>query len=162
MTPREMTAVDPPEVAGVVAHPPLIYLTSILLGAGLHLVWPIRVLPDPAGLPVGGGLVLVGLALFALAIRQFLAAGTPIPTNQPTRAIVAKGPYRFTRNPIYLSMTLVHLGIALWVNDAWLLCTLAVTLLILSWGVIAREERYLARRFGDEYLRYKSSVRRWI
>ena len=153
---------DPPDVAGVVARPPLVYLTSILVGTGLHLVWPIRVFPDAAGLPVGGGLLLVGLALFTLATRQFLAADTPLPTNQPTRAIVAKGPYRFTRNPIYLSMTLVHLGIALWVNDAWLLGTLAVTLFIMSWGVIAREEHYLARRFGDEYLRYRSSVRRWI
>ena len=158
-----MTGVPaPPDVAGVVARPPLVYLTSILVGTGLHLVWPIRVFPDAVGLPVGGGLLFVGIALFMLAARQFLAVGTPLPTNQPTRAIVAKGPYRFTRNPIYLSMTLVHLGIALWINDAWLLCTLAVTLFVMSRGVIAREERYLARRFGDEYLRYKSSVRRWI
>ena len=77
-------------------------------------------------------------------------------------SIITNGPYRFSRNPIYLSFTLLQLGLGMWANSAWLVGMLIPTLVLMSYGVIAREERYMARKFGDEYLQYKRAVRRWF
>lgn len=147
---------------GVVTRPPLIYLCSILIGLALQFVWPLKVLPAALEATLGGSLMLVAIVLFMLSVRQFLATGTAIQTHRPTTAIIKIGPYRLSRNPIYLSFTLLHIGIGIWVNSAWLLGILIPTLLLISYGVIAREERYLAQKFGDEYLQYKAFVRRWL
>jgi len=96
------------------------------------------------------------------AVRTFKAAGTPVPGNQPTTAIVRRGPYRFSRNPIYLAFSLLQLGIALWVNSVWLVITLLVAVAVMSLVVIPKEERYLEARFPSEYPPYKASVRRWL
>jgi protein-S-isoprenylcysteine O-methyltransferase Ste14 len=150
------------DTAGVLVRPPLLYLCSILIGSALELVRPLPFAPRSLEAPLGGSLVVAALVLFAFSVREFRAAGTPLPTNRPTTVIVRRGPYRFSRNPIYLAFSLLHLGIAIWTNGGWLLVTLAVTLLVMSYGVIAREERYLAGRFAEEYLAYKASVRRWL
>ena len=147
---------------GVLARPPLIYLCSILIVLALQFVWPLKVLPAPLEATLGGSLILVAIVLFTLSVRQFLAAGTAIQTHRPTTTILRTGPYRLSRNPIYLSFTLLYIGIGVWVNSAWLLGILIPTLVVISYGVIAKEERYLAQKFGDEYLRYKTSVRRWL
>ena len=147
---------------GVVARPPLIYLCSILIGLALQFVWPLKVLPAALEATLGGSLMLVAIVLFTLSVREFLAAGTAIQTQRPTTTILRTGPYRFSRNPIYVSFTLLYIGIGVWVNSAWLLGMLIPTLIVVSYGVIAREERYLAQKFGDKYLRYKASVRRWL
>ena len=148
--------------AGVVARPPLIYLCSIFIGLALQFVWPLKVLPAALEATLGESLMLVAIVLFTLSVRQLLAAGTAIQTHRPTTTILRTGPYRLSRNPIYLSFTLLYIGIGVWVNSAWLLAMLIPTLVVVSYGVIAREERYLAQKFGDEYLRYKASVRRWL
>jgi protein-S-isoprenylcysteine O-methyltransferase Ste14 len=85
----------------------------------------------------------------------------PAKATSPT-AIVRTGPYRFSRNPIYLAFSVFQLGIAIWVNSLWLLATLAGALALIHYVVIPREEQYLERRFGAEYLDYKASVRRWL
>jgi protein-S-isoprenylcysteine O-methyltransferase Ste14 len=122
----------------------------------------LKVLPAALEATLGGSLMLVAIVLFTLSVRQFLATGTAIQTHRPTTTILRTGPYRFSRNPIYLSFTLLYIGIGIWINSAWLLAMLIPTLVVISYGVIAREERYLAQKFGDEYLRYKASVRRWL
>lgn len=160
--PASRTTPTAGDTAGVLARPPLLYLGSILIGSALELVRPLPFAPPSLEATLGGPLVVAALVLFAFSVREFRAAGTPLPTNRPSRAIVRSGPYRLSRNPIYVAFSLLHLGIAIWANGAWLLATLAVTLLVMSYGVIAREERYLARRFGEEYLAYKASVRRWL
>ena len=151
-----------PDTAGVLMRPPLLFLVSIALGCTLEWARSLPIVPGPLERTLGAPLIASAALLFALAVREFQAAGTPLPTRRPTTRIVRTGPYRFSRNPIYLSFTLLHLGVALWVNGGWLLVTLAVTLVVLTYGVIVREERYLARRFGQEYLAYKASVRRWV
>ena len=143
-------------------RPPFVYLAAILVGAGLHLVRPLRWLPDGIGVWVGVPLVLFSLALFVASTRQFKAAGTPVPGNMPATAIVESGPYRLSRNPIYLAFSGLVLGIACWLNSLWLLATLAVSVSLMSFVVIPREERYLEYRFGAEYLEYKRKVRRWL
>lgn len=144
-----------------VVRPPLVVLASLLSGAVLTVAWPLPFFPHVLRLPVGGLLVAMAAALFAYSIRQFRMAGTPVPGNKPTTAIVRTGPYRFSRNPIYLAFFALHLGLAIWVNSLWLVVTLIATVAIIAVVVVPREERYLTR-FGAEYLKYKASVRRWL
>jgi protein-S-isoprenylcysteine O-methyltransferase Ste14 len=109
-----------------------------------------------------GLLVLVGLALAAAGIRNFSHAETPVPTNQPVRALVTTGIHGWTRNPIYIGLFLIYGGIAIAARSAWtLLLTLPLAITI-RYGVVAREEAYLERRFGDAYRDYKGRVRRWL
>jgi protein-S-isoprenylcysteine O-methyltransferase Ste14 len=105
---------------------------------------------------------VLAIALFVSAVRTLRAAGTPIPGNRPTTTIVRTGPYRFSRNPIYLAFSLLQLGLSLWVNSLALLITLIPAVALMWLVVIPREERYLEARFPSEYLPYKASVRRWL
>src|SRR5262249_40130374 len=143
------------------ARPPVIYLAAILIGVVLHLVSPVSFVPGWAR-PFGALIAVFAVTLFVWAIRTFRSAGTPVPGNQPTTTIVKAGPYRLSRNPIYLAFSLFQTGIALGVNDAWMLIMLLPTIFVMSFVVIPREERYLEARFGEEYTTYKASVRRWL
>jgi protein-S-isoprenylcysteine O-methyltransferase Ste14 len=105
-------------VAGVIARPPLIYLAALLLGVAAERLFPLGDLPGWARLGIGPAAVAVALGLFAACLRRFRAAGTSIPTDVPTRALVTDGPYRMSRNPIYLSLTLLYAGIALVAGSA--------------------------------------------
>jgi protein-S-isoprenylcysteine O-methyltransferase Ste14 len=145
-----------------VVRPPLVYLASIALGVLLELAVPLPFLPRAFAAPLGVLLVVLAIALFASAVAKFRAAGTPVPAREPTTAIVRTGPYRFSRNPIYLAFSLLQLGIATWINSLWLLATLIGAVALIHFVVIPREEQYLQRRFGSEYLEYKASVRRWL
>lgn len=155
---------DPtPQAANLgMVRPPLVYLVSIIAGAVLALGWPLPFLPRSVTAPVGGLVVIAAGVLFSASVGRFRAAGTPVPGNKPTTVIVRAGPYRFSRNPIYLAFSLLELGIAIWVNSLWLIATLLAAVAIMNLVVIPREERYLRMRFGAEYLNYKASVRRWL
>jgi protein-S-isoprenylcysteine O-methyltransferase Ste14 len=100
--------------------------------------------------------------LFLLSFREFRAAGTSVRGSEPTKAIVRTGPYRFSRNPIYLSFILLVLGLAGWLNDLWLLVTLVPAVGFIAVVVIPREERFIERNFHDQYSSYKATVRRWL
>ena len=143
------------------ARPPIIYLTAIVVGLVLHFVWPIRLVSCLA-MPFGALIAVLAATLFIWSIRTFHSAGTPVPGNRPTTTIVTVGPYRFSRNPIYFAFSLFQTGIALGVNDIWFVVTLIPAISMVSFVVIPREERYLEARFGEEYSRYKASVRRWL
>ena len=144
-------------------RPPLVYLAAIAAGLALHLAWPFAFLRSGlVGTVLGAALVLLGIALFVSAVTVLRKAGTPVPGNRPTTAIVDTGAYRFTRNPIYLAFSLVQLGIAVWLGSVWLMVTLAVAMALMTAVVIPREERYLAKKFGAGYLSYKARVRRWL
>lgn len=152
-----------PEVANLgIVRPPLVYLSAIVLGLVLHFLWPARLMPPAVSAPLGATLIVAAVALFVSAVRTFRSAGTPVPGNRPTTTIVRQGPYRWTRNPIYLAFTLLQLGLACWVNSRWLLVTLIPAVTLMSFFVIPREERYLEARFPADYPAYKASVRRWV
>lgn len=152
-----------PQVANRgIMRPPLVYLGAIVLGLLLHFPWSVRLVPRAVSGPLGGTAVLVAVALFVWAVRTFRTAGTPVPGNLPATRIVRTGPYRYSRNPIYLSFSLLQLGIAFWVNSLWLLVTLVPAVALMSFVVIPREEHYLESRFPSDYLPYKASVRRWL
>lgn len=106
--------------------------------------------------------MLVAIALFLSAVRTLRNAGTPVPGDRPTTTIVRRGPYRYSRNPIYLAFSLLHFGVACWLDSLWLLVTLIPAVALMSQVVIPREERYLEMRFPSEYLPYKAAVRRWL
>lgn len=152
-----------PDVAnrGLV-RPPFVYVGSITLGLMLHLLWPERLVPPSVSTPLGAVVTVLAIALFVSAVRTLRAADTPIPGNRPTTTIVRKGPYRFSRNPIYLAFSLLQLGLSLWVNSLALLIALIPAVALMWLVVIPREERYLEARFPSDYLPYKASVRRWL
>jgi protein-S-isoprenylcysteine O-methyltransferase Ste14 len=152
-----------PDVAKLgVIRPPLVYLFSVVSGAAIQLAKPLPFLPGTLATPLGALFVVVAVALFAYSVSTFRAAGTPVPARKPTTTIVRTGPYRFSRNPIYLAFSLLQLGIAIWANSVWLLATLGGAVLLINCVVIPREEKYLERKFGAQYLDYKGSVRRWL
>lgn len=150
--------------AGVIARPPLLFLAALLLGLAAD-----RLLPSPFAVPgtgfvrwIAGSMLLVGVALAATGIRNFSRAATPVPTNQPTRVLVTTGIHGWTRNPIYLGMFLVYAGVGLAARSPWALVLTLPLAITIRYGVVAREEAYLERRFGDAYRDYKARVRRWL
>lgn len=153
------------DTAGVIAPPPLIYLGFLILGLALEfLVVRTQGLDMPVSLrwTVVTVLVLAGVAAIVTAVLRFRRAGTPAPPWQPTTAFVAQGIYRFTRNPMYLGMTLIYCAIAVAANAPvvfWMLIPLCVTI---HYGVVLREERYMADKFGTAYIDYANSVPRWL
>ena len=155
--PPDQTVANP----GLV-RPPRIYLATIELGMLGHVLWRDNFVSRVIGLPAGALLVVLSVALFVTATRAFKAAGTPVPGNQPATAFVRSGPYRFSRNPIYLAFSLLQLGLALLVNSLTMVMTLALAVAVMALVVIPREERYLAQRFPSEYSAHKASTRRWL
>jgi protein-S-isoprenylcysteine O-methyltransferase Ste14 len=150
------------DISGVVAPPPFIFLAGLAVGFALEALLPGSSVPDALAWILGGVLLLAGLALLFSFERAFTQKKTPANPWRPTTAIATDGPYRFTRNPAYLGMALVYVGIALCSHALWVLLPLPLVLAIVDRGVIAREERYLERKFGQEYLDYKRRVRRWV
>jgi protein-S-isoprenylcysteine O-methyltransferase Ste14 len=150
------------DISGVVAPPPLIFLAGLAVGFGLEALLPGSSLPDALAWILGGALLLAGLALLFSFERAFQRKQTAANPWRPTTAIATEGPYRLTRNPAYVGMALVYVGIAVCSQALWVLLPLPVVLAIIDRGVIAREERYLERKFGQEYLDYKRRVRRWV
>jgi protein-S-isoprenylcysteine O-methyltransferase Ste14 len=151
--------------AGVIARPPLLFLAALLLGLALDHVLPLPFAvrnADPVRWIVAGSLILSGLALFAAGVRNFSRAATPVPTNQPARALVTTGIYAWARNPIYLGMLFVYGGIGVAARSPWILILTLPLAITIRYGVVAREEAYLERRFGDAYRDYKARVRRWL
>jgi len=150
------------DTAGVVAPPPLIFLAGLVVGFAVEALLPGVDLPAWLEWGVGGLLVVAGLGLLLWFNTSFSRKGTAVEPWKPTTAIVTTGPYRFTRNPAYLGMALTYVGIALLSSAVWVLLPLPLVLAVIDRGVIAREERYLQRKFGEEYLSYKRTVRRWV
>ena len=149
--------------SGAVIRPPIALLIAFV--AGLLLEW-LRPLPFvPAPVParwLGVLLFAAGFALAFWAFATFRKTGTNVQTSEPTTAIVASGPYGFTRNPIYSGMFLALTGLAVGFNSLWVLAMLAPFYLVIRYGVVTREEAYLERKFGAAYLDYKARVRRWL
>ncbi len=147
----------------LIAPPPALYFGALLLGVALHVVAPIAVMPARHVLTVPGGVLMVLSGAFArwafLTMRRSGATANP---KKPSEALTTDGPFRVSRNPIYVAMTGLSVGLAFLVNFAWPLLLLAPLLALMQWGVVLREERYLAGKFGDDYAAYRARVRRWL
>jgi protein-S-isoprenylcysteine O-methyltransferase Ste14 len=150
------------DAPGVLVFPPALFAGTLVLGLVLHWLRPVSLLPPlPARL---AGLVVLVLSWWLVhsAEAAMKRAGTNVRPDQPSLAIVTDGPFRFSRNPMYLATTGLYLGITLLVNTPWPLILLSPMLLVLHGGVVRREERYLEAKFGEPYRAYKSRVRRWV
>ncbi len=151
------------DTAQVIIRPPLAWGLAVIAGLALNWLVPLPFLP--ANLPAGwlGAMVFaLALALVAWGIVTITRAGSNVPTNRPTTTIVESGPYRFTRNPIYLGMFLGLIGLAIAFDTLWLPMMLVPFAIVIRYGVVAREEAYLERKFGADYRGYRSRVRRWL
>jgi protein-S-isoprenylcysteine O-methyltransferase Ste14 len=153
---------DEPRTSGVKVPPPLYYIAGIAVGVALELAFPIDRPPAAitvAGAAIGGALWLV---LDGAAMVFFRRAGTSMVPMNPSSALVTSGPYRFTRNPMYVGMAFLYVALALAFGVIWALLVLPAVLVAVNRLVIAREERYLEARFGESYREYKRRVRRWL
>lgn len=154
------------DVAGVIAPPPLIFLGFLVLGLVFGHFWPLAVVGSgvPAAVRVGVGVAVavVSLGMGVAGFRQLRNAGTNVRPDRPTTALVIKGVYRYSRNPLYTSMAFLYAGIAVAADSLWALAFLVPALIVVRYGVIAREEAYLERKFGDDYRHFAAAVRRWI
>jgi protein-S-isoprenylcysteine O-methyltransferase Ste14 len=162
-----MTQADPQPADndGVVILPPLVFLAALVAGYVIWWFWPVTIGPAAWDVPVRGGGALAaaaGAVLMLAALVRFQRAGTTPTHWEPTTQVVATGPYRFTRNPMYVGMALMQAGLAMVGNALWPLLLVVPAIWIIATQVIAREERYLEAKFGRDYLDYKARVRRWI
>lgn len=154
-----------PVTAGLIGRPILLFPAAVLAGLALDRLLPLRsAIPEVDGFPwiVGGFLILIGLGLFTAGVRNFARAATPVPTNRPARVLVTTGIHGWSRNPIYLGFFLAYGGIGIAIQSPWVLILTLPLAIIIRYGVVAREEAYLERRFDDAYRDYKARVRRWV
>lgn len=154
---------DQPDAPNVVIHPPIALAIALVLAFALNWFWPLPFVPPAIPhIQVGVLLVIGMLLIIRWAVVTFRKARTNILTSQATTAIVATGPFAYSRNPIYFGALIGMIGAAFAFDSLWFLAALVVIWFVLRYGVIAREETYLERKFGAPYLDYKAKVRRWL
>jgi len=152
----------PPDNPGVVVRPPVLFGAAFIAVLVLRWFWPMPILGHAMTLLLGLVLLLLGLAIVIPGRRALRAAGTNVNPSLPTTVIVASGPFRFSRNPLYVGLTLLYCGLTLAFNTWWGLVLLVPILIIMHRGVVLREERYLEQKFGETYRQYCSRVGRYL
>jgi protein-S-isoprenylcysteine O-methyltransferase Ste14 len=148
--------------AGVIARPPLLYAAAFVIVLALRWFWQLPLLGHAVALSAGVSLIVLGVGIAITGRRALQAAATNVDPMRPTTAIVTSGPYRFSRNPLYVALTLLYVGLTLAFNTLWGLVVLVPLVITMHCGVVRREERYLERKFGDVYRQYRSKVRRYF
>jgi protein-S-isoprenylcysteine O-methyltransferase Ste14 len=151
-----------PDTPGVLVWPPLLYAGAFLLGLVLARLLPIGRLPVVPARLAGMLCVVAGGVIARWGELVMHRAGTNVRPDLPSTALVTDGPFRYTRNPLYVGLTLLYTGAGLLIPSIWPLLLLVPVLLVMRWGVIGREERYLTRKFGEPYRAYLTRVRRWL
>ena len=155
---------EPMQSPGVHFPPPLLFMIALGAAVWLDRLWPLPV-ADALG-PTRPVLVWAcigaGLGLLAWAMVTFARAKTALYPNQPATVVVGVGPYRFSRNPMYVAMTILTAGIGVLLDTAWVVALLPVVLVALTVFIIRREEAYLSSAFGESYQAYRARVRRWL
>lgn len=149
------------DTAGIIALPPLIYAVALVIGWLIEYFFPTQVFGAPLKHILGWPLLAAGLTLQVTGLRAFKHAQTPVNPFKPSTALITGGPFAYTRNPLYLALTLDYMGLTLLTDTAWPWLLLPLVLVIMHYGVILREERYMENKFGDAYRQYKTRVRRW-
>jgi protein-S-isoprenylcysteine O-methyltransferase Ste14 len=156
------SAQNPFDTPGVRFPPPLIFIIVFVAGLQLQRIFPVIDIPKVIGRLISAVCFVASAILAASSFIMFRRAHTsPLPFK-PTSALVTNGPYRFSRNPMYLSLVLLYVGLALWRDIFWVLVLAPIAVVLVQYLAIVREERYLERKFGQKYLIYKARVRRWL
>jgi protein-S-isoprenylcysteine O-methyltransferase Ste14 len=150
---------DAPDVKII---PPLVYLAGIIIGFLLSIWMPTNMVRNSVAWTVGGVVFFCGAVLAGSAISNFKGVGTTVRPDRAASTLVIAGPYKVTRNPMYLGLALVYLGITIADQSIWALILLPVVLVIIQRWAIEPEEAFLEKRFGANYINYKGRVRRWL
>ncbi len=147
----------------IIAPPPLLYIGVFMVACAVHAIFPQPIMASGFSVRLAGAIMLVASGVFArwafITMRQF---GTSASPRKASLALSTSGPFAFSRNPIYLAMTGLYVGATALLNSWWPMLLLVPLLLLMHWGVVLREERYLLAQFGDAYASYKAAVRRWL
>jgi protein-S-isoprenylcysteine O-methyltransferase Ste14 len=157
-----LKADKPLDNPGVIAFPPLIWFVNVVISVLVHLLIRLPIMSYRACVVCGIVFIILAPMLALSALRTMKAAGTNVDPAKPALTIVRGGPFRFTRNPMYLALCLLQVALGFFLND-WITLFFVVPLaVVLHCGVILREEKYLTAKFGEPYLQLKREVRRWI
>ena len=156
------TEATPQDIAGAAFDPRHLLTITVILGLVTWWFLPLNFLPGLLPTFLGPVATLAAFGLFFWAGSTMGKADTAVPVDEPTTAIVEEGPFRFSRNPTYVAIIVLQIGLGIWTNNLWFVGLAVVSVTLLNWGVIAREEEYLADKFGHGYLSYKDRVRRWL
>ena len=147
---------------GIHLHPPFIYAISILAGIAADHFLPLAMPLDLHGRLYGGIVLAVATCIALWALFHFYHADTDVRPDRPDNALITGGPYTYTRNPLYIVLSLVQVSVAIWLDKLWILLLLPVSIVVITRYAIAREEHYLEKLFGQDYRDYKARVRRWL
>lgn len=147
---------------GVAVLPPILYGGAFVVVLVLQWIWPLAIVSQPIAFWFGLLFLVSAVGLAAWGRNAMHRAGTNISPLKPALTLVSSGPYRFSRNPLYIAITFLFLALTMLLNTCWGVVLLLPVLVILHWGVVKREERYLVMKFGDEYASYRSRVRRYL
>ncbi len=150
------------DTSGATMPVPMVYFIFILMGLGVDYFWPFSFLPQSILNPIGYTVIILSFLLFGLVLREFSKSNTSIDHRKPTTEVIVSGPFRYSRNPVYVSLTMLVIGIAIVADSIWVIVTAVPSVLIIHYFVILKEETYLLDKFGDEYQQYMRTVRRWI
>jgi protein-S-isoprenylcysteine O-methyltransferase Ste14 len=148
--------------ANVIASPTVIFAGILVLGFGLDMIWPAAFLPEGWGFPVGLIVIFAAVNIKLFAAQEMVRVKTNLDIRKPAKDLATSGLYSVSRNPLYIGMILLNIGIGCIVNSWWIFLLSAALAAILQKGVIEPEEAYLEKKFGEKYRRYKARVRRWI
>jgi protein-S-isoprenylcysteine O-methyltransferase Ste14 len=153
---------DPLDRPGVLIFPPLIMGLALLSAIALDWLWPLPIFVRPVAPVLGTLLSIFGAGSAAWGRKIMVQGGTNVSPMKPSTAIVTEGPFRFSRNPLYVGLTSLFIGLSLLIGTWWGCLLFFPAVLVLHYGVVVREERYLEQKFGDRYLSYKNAVRRYL
>ncbi len=151
-----------PDNANVLAPAPVFFAAAAAIGFALEHVWPSAWLSSRYATATGIAVIVISIALALSAAARLIRAKTAFDARKSTTTVVTGGAFRISRNPVYLSLALLQAGLALVFQSLWVLIAIVPAVVIVHWGVVLREERYLARKFGAEYARYSAKTRRWL
>jgi len=154
--------IDDTKGPAVKTPPPLIFLTLLLITYGIEQLLPLNIGQSPLLQIISASAIVIGLGIIIHVAFMFWQAKTCIEPWKPTSTIITSGIYAYSRNPIYAGFCFVQVGLGLYLNSLWVLFSFLPAAILVNVLVIKKEEHYLERKFGDEYLSYKERVRRWI
>ena len=158
----QKSAANTKDAPGVVALPPVIFGIALAAGIGLEFLVPTAFFGGGSRTVAGIVLAGAGGVMIALGLLEHGRNGNDPDPRQPDVTVMTGGIYRRTRNPIYVGYMLILAGIGVWAGSWWVVAMLIPAYLVIRYGVVAREEKYLEAKFGETYTAYKTSVRRWF
>ncbi len=148
--------------ANVIIFPPLLFVCTIALSVAIGYIFPVALLPFSIALIAGIFLLIIAIMILRRSVKALANHKTTVNPSGATTAIVTSGIYKHTRNPIYISFTLIYISVLVMTNAWWGFLLLIPLLIIVQKGIVEREEKYLIQKFGDQYLKYKNKVKRWL